>query len=102
MNLKFEDVGRLPHPEDNVAIAIRRLEAGTVITMGDTQFTLGDTVLQGHRFAVRDIVAGDSLLSWGQPFGLATADIHPGDYARNADVLRELHHRQLDFRLPST
>ena len=102
MVVKFEDVGRLPHPEDNVAIAIRRLEAGTVITMDDTQFTLTDTILQGHRFAVRNIPTGSSLLSWGQPFGIASRDILPGDYARNDDVLRELHHRQLDFTLPTT
>src|SRR6266536_1074006 len=88
--LKFEDVGRLPHPQDNVAIATRRLDAGTVITMGDVSFTLSHTVLQGHRFTVRDIPKGGSLFSWGQPFGLATTDIHVGDYARNEGVLQEL------------
>ncbi len=102
MVVKFEDVGRLPHPEDNVAIATRRLDAGTVVTMGDTLFPLTETILQGHRFAVRDIPAGASLLSWGQPFGIASRDIAPGEYARNEDVLRELHHRQLDFTLPTT
>ncbi len=102
MTLKFEDVGRLPHPEDNVAIATRRLEAGTRITLGDTQFALSDTVLQGHRFAVRVIPAGESLLSWGQPFGLATSEIRPGEYARNEGVLQELRHRQLDFTPPAT
>ncbi|MEP6988038.1 MAG: SAF domain-containing protein, partial [Chloroflexota bacterium] len=102
MNVKFEDVGRLPHPNDNVAIATRRLEAGTVITMGETQFTLPDTVLQGHRFAVRDIPAGESLLSWAQPFGIATSDIHAGEYARNEGVIQELRHRQLDFAPPSS
>lgn len=102
MRVNFEAVGRLPHPEDNVAIATRRLEAGTVIDMGDTQFTLSDTLLQGHRFAVRAVAAGEALLSWGQPFGLATSDIHPGDYARNAGVLQELRRRSLDFTLPTT
>ena len=100
--LKFEDVGRLPHPEDNVAIAIRRLDAGTIITMGNTQFTLPDTVLQGHRFAVQAIHAGESLYSWDQPFGIATAEIRPGDYACNEAVIQELRHRQLDFLPPST
>ena len=53
MRYKFEEVGRLPHPQDNVAIATRRLDVGTIITLGSTQFTLPDTILQGHRFAVR-------------------------------------------------
>jgi len=102
MVVKFEAIGRLPHPQDNVAIATRRLEAGTTITSGDKQFPISDTILQGHRFAVRDIAAGEALLSWGQPFGIASTEIHPGDYARNDDVLRELRHRQLDFTLPTT
>src|SRR4051794_4423642 len=100
MIVQFEDVGRLPHPDDNVAIATRRLEAGTVVQLDDAQFIISHTLLQGHRFAVRDIPVGSSLLSWGQPFGIASADIHPGEYARNSEVLRELRHRQIDFALP--
>src|SRR5689334_12251784 len=102
MIVQFEEVGRLPHPEDNVAIATRRLEGGTVIQLGEVQFTISHTLLQGHRFAVKDIFAGESLLSWGQPFGIASSDIHPGEYARNSEVLRELRHRQIDFALPDT
>jgi len=30
----FDEVGRIPAPGDNVAIATRRLEAGTVIARG--------------------------------------------------------------------
>ncbi len=100
MTLPFEDIGRLPHPTDNVAIATRRLNAGTVIAMGAQQFTITATVLQGHRFAVQPIATGESLLSWGQPFGIATADLHPGEYACNEAVIRELRHRQIDFALP--
>ena len=102
MLYKFEEVGRLPHPQDNVAIATRRLDAGTIIALGNTQFSVPDTILQGHRFAVQTIPAGTSLLSWGQPFGIANADIHAGDYARNEAVIRELNHRLIDFTPPQT
>src|SRR4051812_36521916 len=60
----FEQVGRLPAPEDNVAIAVRRLEAGWVIEHGRRHLTLPVTILEGHRFAIEPIAADSPLLSW--------------------------------------
>ena len=42
----FHEVGRLPAPDDNVAIATQRLDAGTIITYEGQQFTLDYTVLE--------------------------------------------------------
>jgi altronate dehydratase len=98
--LPFSSVGRLPAPGDNVAIAVRRLEAGTVIEVGGAARTLGQTVLEGHRFAVRPIAVGEPLLSWSLPFGHATAPIDAGDYVCNKSMLAALAIRQLDFPLP--
>lgn len=101
MIFDFVSVGRLPHPHDNVAIATRRLDAGTTIQLGDSQFVISHTVLEGHRFAVQRIHIGQSLLSWAQPFGVATREIDPGTYVRNAGVLLELSRRPIDFELPT-
>jgi altronate dehydratase len=89
----FDEIGRLPAPEDNVAIATRRIEAGTRVTYEGSEFTVGHTVLEGHRFAVREVSGGEDLLSWGLPFGKATKDIEPGDYACNEKILRVLRER---------
>jgi altronate dehydratase len=89
----FEEVGRLPAPGDNVAMAARRLEAGTRVSYGGSEFTVGHTVLEGHRFAVEPIAEGEDLLSWGLRFGRATRDIAPGDYACNEKILRVLRER---------
>jgi hypothetical protein len=99
--MPLNEIGRLPSPQDNVAIATRTLDAGTKIIDGDREFTLSDTVLVGHRFAVQTIAIGDSLLSWGFTFGVAIKPIAPGDYLCNADVLMELGRRSLDFALPA-
>ena len=96
----FEEVGRLPEPRDNVAIAVRRLEAGTRIRYGGSSFSLSHTVLEGHRFAVRGIGEGEALLSWGLPFGRALREIRPGEYACNARILRVLRERRVGFELP--
>ena len=89
----FKQVGRLPAPGDNVAIATRCLEAGTRVSCGAGEFEVPHTVLEGHRFAVEEIRRGEDLLSWGLPFGRALVDISPGDYACNQKILRVLRER---------
>src|ERR671910_712765 len=91
--LTFDEVGRLPAPGDNVAIATRRIEAGTQVTYEGSEFTVPHTVLEGHRFAVARVPEGEDLLSWGLAFGRATRDIEPGDYACNEKILRVLRER---------
>src|SRR5918994_394642 len=89
----FDEVGRLPASGDNVAIATRRLEAGTRVAYEGSDFTVPHTVLEGHRFAVERIPEGEDLLSWGLTFGQALNDIEPGDYACNEKILRMLRER---------
>jgi altronate dehydratase len=96
----FGAVGRLPVPDDNVAIATRRLDAGAIIDHEGLAYPVDYTILEGHRFAIRPIAPGEALLSWGLPFGYATAPIAPGNYARNPKILKALATRGLDFALP--
>ena len=100
--LQLHEIGRLPDPVDNCAIAIRDLAGGTNVKSGDRAFTLSHTVLEGHRFAIRPILSGAELTSWGQRFGVATRDIAPGEYVMNEGVQVELQRRNLDFDLPAT
>ena len=58
----FAEVGRLPAAGDNVAIAVRRLEAGTLVQYDKRPFTLSHTLLEGHRFAVEPIASNEPLL----------------------------------------
>lgn len=90
----FDEVARLPLPGDNVAVAIRELPAGTKIQYQNETLTLDYTVLEGHRFAIKPIEAGDYLLSWELPFGIAVKAIKPGQYVVNGDVLNELNVRR--------
>ncbi len=98
----FDDVGRLPAPGDNVAIASRHLPAGTRIRDDHQTFVTSHTIMEGHRFAVRDIAADAPLLSWGLPFGIANRDMAPGTYVCNPKILNELRSRHLNFDLPET
>ncbi|MGI9049781.1 MAG: UxaA family hydrolase [Rubrobacteraceae bacterium] len=98
--LNFEDAGRLPAPGDNVAIATRRLDTGTCVSHENREFTVGYTILEGHRFAVRNIPEGEDLISWGLRFGQAVRSIAPGDYVCNPKILKALSGRQVGFELP--
>ncbi|MDA0745240.1 MAG: UxaA family hydrolase [bacterium] len=98
--LPLSEIGRLPLPEDNVAIATRNLDPGTVIQHNNNQFVLDHTILEGHRFAVKPIPAGQPLLSWHLPFGIATTHIAPGTYVCNTGMLEALNLRNLPFALP--
>ncbi len=98
--IAFEQAGRLPAAGDNVAIAVRRLDAGTVVRDGEREYALPHTVMEGHRFVRAPIAAGELLLSWGLPFGRALRDIAPGEYVCNASILEVLAERDIDFALP--
>ena len=76
------------------------LGAGDVIVRGQWKWALSPPVLEGHRFASQAISAGEPLLSWGLPFGLAVRDLAPGDYVCNDKILEVLAERDIDFPLP--
>ncbi len=100
--LLLYDVARLPSSGDNVAVAVRRLEAGEAIALPrHGRVVLDFTVLEGHRFVVEPIAAGAPLLSWGLPFGYALHDLTPGAYVCNAAMLEALAGRSLDAALPA-
>ena len=96
----LDAIARLPMPGDNTAIAIRRLEAGEWVWLDNAPTPLTHTVLEGHRFAVRPIAAGELLLSWQLPFGAATHPIAPGEYVCNAQTLKSLRNRSVTAALP--
>ena len=97
----FDRVARVPAAGDNVAIATRRLEAGTRVDDGGRRFRLSHTVLEGHRFVREPIPEGGRLLSWGLPFGVAARALSPGEYVCNEKILKALAERGIDFALPA-
>ena len=99
--LAFDRVARVPAAGDNVAIATRRLDAGTEVSDGGRICRLSHTVLEGHRFVREPIAEGARLLSWGLPFGIALRPLAPGEYACNEKILKALAERDICFELPA-
>lgn len=65
-------------PEDNVATALRALDAGPVHTNGGPLDT-SISVPAGHKIATRLIRSGEHVVKYGEPVGVALVDIAPGD-----------------------
>ena len=65
---------------DNVAVALADLPKGERIDVGGVGVTLRDDIARGHKFALRDIAAGENVVKYGYPIGHATQDVPQGGW----------------------
>lgn len=68
------------HSQDNVAVALADMTAGSVVTIDNDPVTLGQDIVRGHKFALRAIAKGENVVKYGLPIGHALADIAPGEH----------------------
>jgi len=79
---------------DNVATALRNLEAGRAydVSVGtkSRSVTIREPIIYGHKFAVVEIARGEEIIKYGEVMGRATADILQGAHAhvQNIESLR--------------
>lgn len=73
-------------PQDNVAVALHPLPAGATVTCDGVALTLDRDVGIGHKVAVRAIAAGESIVKYQCPIGIATEPIAPGAYVHTHNV----------------
>jgi (2R)-sulfolactate sulfo-lyase subunit alpha len=85
--------GALMHePEDDVAVAIADLAAGTQVRMvtieGQEVGTLVvvEDIPLGHKFATRDIAQGKEVVKYGRMIGKATRAIPRGAHAHTHNI----------------
>lgn len=74
----------LNNPLDNVAVAVRALSAGERVTLAvngcEISVKLVQSIPPGHKFAVRDIPAGQAIIKYGETIGKATTLISSGQH----------------------
>jgi altronate dehydratase len=71
---------------DNVATALEPLDAGRTLRIGEATLTVAEAIPRGHKVALRAIRAGDRVIKYGSPIGLASADIAPGAHVHIHNV----------------
>jgi len=74
------------HPGDPVALARRELEPGTELDGPGRHVIVRDTVPHGHKVALTDIAAGDQVLKYGQPIGVASQPIAAGEHVHEHNL----------------
>jgi hypothetical protein len=72
--------------QDNVAVALRGLRAGETVDCDGVTLAIELDVPVGHKIAARAIAAGDTILKYNCPIGIATAAIAPGAYVHTHNV----------------
>ena len=84
--------GFLAHRDgDLVGVAVRDLDPGPVqggYLSGPASISvrLTEAVPLGHKLALTDIAAGQEIIEYGQPVGIATRDIRQGDHVHVHNV----------------
>lgn len=72
--------------KDNVAVALRPLSMGETLCVEGRKIDLGEDIPQGHKFALRDIPAGQEVVKYGFRIGYAKADIKEGGWVHVHNV----------------
>jgi (2R)-sulfolactate sulfo-lyase subunit alpha len=84
--------GFLVHRDgDLVGVAVRDLEPGPaeggyLSGLASVRVRLTEAVPLGHKLALADIAAGQEIIEYGQPVGIATGDIRQGDHVHVHNV----------------
>lgn len=74
------------HPQDNVAVALRPIPAGTVFA----GVTANCDIPQGHKMALMPIAENDQVVKYGFSIGHATAPIEKGDWVHTHNMKTNL------------
>lgn len=78
------------HPQDNVAVALQDLAAGTSLTINNQKVSLRTDILRGHKFALCPIKVNENIIKYGHPIGYATQSIQLGEHVHTQNVKTNL------------
>ena len=98
--IKLEDLAIVIKPEkDNVAVVTAEfIEAGTELKYGEQLLTVSGRALRGQSFAIKDIPEGTAFISLGDPIGLASVSLKPGDPVNETNIQRRLPRLRVRYR----
>jgi altronate dehydratase len=78
------------HPQDNVAVCLRPLEAGEEIQVthnGKNLFLkIVESVPLGHKVSLFPIASGQAVTKYGETIGRATKDILTGQHVHDHNI----------------
>ena len=84
------------HPADNVATMLQTASAGSVTVLGsgnEQTIQLQGPIELGHKVAIRPIAAGETIVKYGVPIGIATIPIAIGTWVHLHNCKSQLDER---------
>ena len=72
------------HPDDNVAVALADIRAGE--RFDELGLIAAEDIARGHKIALCEIRAGEPVVKYGNPIGLAKSDIATGTWVHVHNV----------------
>jgi altronate hydrolase len=76
--------------EDNVAVAISALPAGSNIRVGEQEILLLQDIPAGHKFALKNFAANEFIVKYGYAIGHAREDIQVGTWVNEKNIKTNL------------
>jgi len=68
------------NPRDNVLVVCKRLNEGDMLEIGGQQIVVSHALGLGHKVAAVALKAGDPVVKFGLPIGVATTAIAAGEH----------------------
>lgn len=68
------------HENDNVAVAIETIPAGSEVSVSGETITARTEIPAGHKMALRDIAEGEQVIKYGCPIGNTKEAVKKGDW----------------------
>lgn len=78
------------HDDDDVAVALRPLEPGERVTVGEFAIFVAESIPRGHKIALHAIGKGTEVRKYGWPIGRTTADIGAGAHVHTHNLATQL------------
>jgi altronate dehydratase len=87
--------------DDNVATALEALEPGRGLEIGTGTVTVRDAIPRGHKVALTAISAGEAVIKYGSPIGIASTDIEAGRHVHTHNLSSSRGRGDLDVPPPT-
>jgi len=68
------------HPQDNVAVALCPLSAGSTFPVDSQTAILAEDIPQGHKFTLTPLSEGEQVIKYGSPIGFAKESVGAGSW----------------------
>ncbi len=78
------------HANDNVAVTLAPVAAGEDLAVNGRHLQAARAVDKGHKIALNTIAAGQKIIKYGFPIGIAAADIQAGEWVHTHNLVTGL------------